>query len=62
MVGAHALNVVRMMAKKSTENIEQQRGQGGRFLTGNNGGPGRPKGSHDKVRHLRDQRKRRIAR
>jgi hypothetical protein len=29
------------MAKKSMENAKEQRDQGGRFLTGNNGGPGR---------------------
>jgi len=36
------------MAKKSTENTEEQRDQGGRFLMGNSGGPGRPKGSRNK--------------
>jgi hypothetical protein len=34
------------MAKKS---IEKRRDQGGRFLTGNIGGPGRPKGSRNKL-------------
>src|SRR5215471_899688 len=37
------------MAKKSVENIEQQRDEGGRFLMGNIGGPGRPKGSRNKL-------------
>ena len=36
------------MAKKSTENTEEQRDQGGRFVTGNSGGPGRPVGSRNK--------------
>src|SRR5262249_51513272 len=37
------------MAKKSIENIEQRRDEGGRFLMGHNGGPGRPKGSRNKL-------------
>jgi len=37
------------MAKKSIENTEQRRDRGGRFLTGHNGGPGRPKGSRNKL-------------
>jgi hypothetical protein len=35
-------------SKKSAENTEKQRDQGGRFLTRNSGGPGRPKGSRNK--------------
>jgi hypothetical protein len=38
-----------MMVKKSSENTEQQRGHGGHFLMGHNGGPGRPKGSRNKL-------------
>src|SRR5215831_4755894 len=37
------------MAKKSIEDTEQRRDQGGRFLMGHNGGPGRPKGSRNKL-------------
>jgi hypothetical protein len=36
------------MAKKCTESTEEQRDQGGRFLTENSGG-GRPKGSRNKL-------------
>ena len=36
------------MTKKSIENTEQRRDQGGRFLTGNIGGPGRRVGSRNK--------------
>src|SRR5215831_11144529 len=38
-----------MMVKKSIENTESRRDQGGRFLMGNIGGPGRPKGSRNKL-------------
>ena len=37
------------MAKKSIEDTEQRRDQGGRFLMGHNGGPGRPRGSRNKL-------------
>jgi hypothetical protein len=37
-----------IMTKKSIENTEQRRDQGGRFLTGNIGGPGRRVGSRNK--------------
>jgi hypothetical protein len=37
------------MAKKSFENVEQRRDEDGRFLMGNIGGPGRPKGSRNKL-------------
>jgi len=37
------------MAKKSIEDTEQRRDEGGRFLMGNVGGPGRPKGSRNKL-------------
>jgi hypothetical protein len=37
------------MVKKSMENAKGQRDQGGRFSPGNNGGPGRPKGSLEKL-------------
>src|SRR5215468_9392697 len=38
-----------MMAKKFLEDTEQRRDEGGRFLMGNIGGPGRPKGSRNKL-------------
>src|SRR5262249_32514130 len=37
------------MAKKSIENTEQRRDEGGRFLMGSIGGPGRPRGSRNKL-------------
>ena len=37
------------MSKKSIEDTEQRGDQGGRFLMGHNGGPGRPKGSRNKL-------------
>src|SRR5262249_16795587 len=37
------------MAKKSIENTEQRRDQDGRFLLGNIGGPGGPKGRRNKL-------------
>ena len=37
------------MAKKPIEDTEQRRDEGGRFLMGNIGGPGRPKGSRNKL-------------
>src|SRR5262249_12107222 len=37
------------MAKKSIENTESRRDQGGLFLMGNIGGPRRPKGSRNKL-------------
>jgi hypothetical protein len=37
------------MAKKPIENTISRRDQGGRFLMGNIGGPGRPKGSRNKL-------------
>jgi hypothetical protein len=37
------------MAKKSIENTEQRRDEDGRFVMGHNGGPGRPKGSRNKL-------------
>jgi len=37
------------MAKKSIEDTEQRRDEGGRFVMGHNGGPGRPKGSRNKL-------------
>src|SRR5215813_10396014 len=37
------------MAKKSIEDTEQRRDEGGRFVMGHNGRPGRPKGSRNKL-------------
>jgi len=37
------------MGKKSIEDTKQRRDQDGRFVMGHNGGPGRPKGSRNKL-------------
>jgi hypothetical protein len=35
--------------RHSIETTEEQRDQGGRFVSGNSGGPGRPKGSRNRL-------------